>query len=167
MLKKTIKMEVTVDIEVSHRKHFKSAIAQAKRDAISVKTGSGNFRNIPRRAKVITDNPKQTFEYDYLRELGFDDVSTGGGCYGWYLKKNGYTYYITVREKLTLPTSSSDKVDIGVYDSDFERQFMTYSMDEFITKKLMSRIDMLERKMKTKKVQKMIEDSPNGIIYLP
>lgn len=106
---------------------------------------------------------------EYLRSIGFEDISTGGGCYGWYYKRGEYTYYVTVYAELTLPLKSTDKVMIGVYDSEFEEQYMSYTWNRFLAKKLLSKIDMLERKMGTKKVQKSLKsrsDIRNEIIYL-
>jgi len=106
---------------------------------------------------------------EYLRSIGFEDICTGGGCYGWYYKRGEYTYYVTVYSELTLPLKSTDKVTIGVYDSEFETQYMIYTWNRFLAKRLLSKIDMLERKMRTKKVQRFLKsrsDICDEIIYL-
>ena len=104
---------------------------------------------------------------EYLKKLGFEDTCTGGGCYGWYYKKGRYTYYITTMSELLLPTKYGEHVSIGVYDSDFEKQYMSYDIKRFVPSKMMNYINMLDRKMKSKVTKKEIDKNPDQIIYLP
>jgi hypothetical protein len=55
MRKKTIKIEVTVEIEFLDEPDYKEAVAIAKRDVIALKTGGSYWKNTPKKAKLIKD----------------------------------------------------------------------------------------------------------------
>jgi hypothetical protein len=103
----------------------------------------------------------------YIKKLGLEDICTGGGCYGWYYKKGSYTYYITTMSDLTLPTKYGEHISIGVYDSDFEKQYICYDIKRFVPSKTMTYINMLDRKMKTRSLRAELEKNPDRVLYLP
>jgi len=86
---------------------------------------------------------------------------------GWYFKRDNHTYYITVMSELTLPTKYGQHISIGVYDSEFEKQFMSYDIKKFIPSKMMLYINMIEKRMKSKTIKTELARSPDQIIYLP
>ena len=104
---------------------------------------------------------------EYLRNQGFEDTCTGGGCYGWYFKRGDLTYYITTMVELTLPTKSRQHISIGVYDSDFEKQYISYNIKNYIPSKTMLYVNMLEKRMKSKAIKAELDKHPDKIVYLP
>lgn len=102
---------------------------------------------------------------DIMSNQGFEDVGTGGGCYGWFTKKGKYTYYITVLAELTLPKGGED-VTISVYDKDFNRQYLTMDISDFNPKKASEYLERAEEAITSKSIQDQIKKNPDEIIYL-
>lgn len=101
----------------------------------------------------------------FMEEQGFTDIGTGGGCYGWFIKKGKFTYYMTVYSELTLP-EEGDSVSVGAFDKEFEHQYLTMDVKKFDPKKAMDYIQRIEEVMGSKETKDRIKENPDEIIYI-
>lgn len=99
-----------------------------------------------------------------MKKIGFEEIGTGGGCVGWYGKKGDLTFYITVMSDLTLP-QNGDHASMGVYDGDFEEQFMSMDIKRFDPLHVEKYIEKCVKKFNSKAFQLRLKNNNSEITY--
>lgn len=105
-----------------------------------------------------------------MSKIKFEEIGTGGGCYGFFASFKKYTFYLTTNFELTLPKKGED-VAISIYNADFEDQYATDIIKNFDPKKMeeyvrntLDKYSDIKRKHKGLFVKR--KDYSNDIIYL-
>lgn len=104
-----------------------------------------------------------------MRKKGFEDIGTGGGCYGYFKKKGTKAFYITTYSDLTLP-ELNEQVTLGVYDKDFETEFLVMDIKKFNPEKVDAYIEKAMKKLNQKRIKEKIKKAKNDedfdVIYI-
>lgn len=96
--------------------------------------------------------------------MKFEDISTGGGCKGYYVEYKKHTFYVTTMHELTLP-KNNEIVSMGIYDKDFEDQLASITIKDF-------KFNDLEKYVKNylslylKKSKKIVRKHQHDIFYM-
>lgn len=94
-----------------------------------------------------------------------EEISTGGGCVGWFKKKGKFTFYATMMDDLTLP-EKGDHVSFSMYDKDFEVQYISLDIKSFNPLLIEKYIEKCIKKFNTKAFQLKLKNNNSEIAYI-
>lgn len=97
---------------------------------------------------------------EVMKKKVFEEISTGGGCYGYFKKKGSKSFYITTPSD-QLPELGEQSI-LGVYDSEFELQYLSLDIKKFDPNKVSVYIEKALKKLNQKIIKEKIKESKNN-----